>query len=133
MEQDPHELCSPGTGKETKEILSIPPLDRELGVCVCVCVCCRQANRHRQMALAPTLRPQGWLCTACSAHVAPGSCTFHQGPAVAAAGEVGSEHGWVPGEQGRRAKGGQEGPGRSRSQGGGEARRLRLFSGWNTE
>ena len=38
-EKDPFEFCSPGIGKGTKAVLSITPLDRELGVCVCVCVC----------------------------------------------------------------------------------------------
>ena len=37
-EKDPFEFCSPGIGKGTKAVLSITPLDRELGECVCMCV-----------------------------------------------------------------------------------------------
>lgn len=52
---------------------------------------------------------------------------------MAAAVEVESERRWVPEERGRRARGGQEGPGMSRGWGEEEARKLRLFSGWNME
>lgn len=97
------------------------------------CVCYRQTDTDRWSQPPPSLAP-GVACVPPALHMwlpAAAHSVSDQLWQQLWRWKVSAR--WVPEERGRRARGGQEGPGMSRGWGEGEARRLRLFSGWNGE